>query len=139
MSLNRSFPTLVRANLGLLRHKSRIKEFFKQSNRYPFVRVLLVCREAPYSALVTIAQGIITVSDIRNKKEFFKNYDYNGYVEAGIDILMKILYGRISNLQIIPLMLKKKIKIKGMKELLKFQKIINVLVTKTERNRWKNR
>ena len=135
--MNKSFPSIVRANLSLLLHKSRIVEFGKLANKYPDVRVLLACKEAPYAAYVNIDRGVINVFDVRNKKDFFDWNYYQGYVEADIDTLMKILYGSISNLQIIPLILKRKIKIKGMRELLKFQKLVNVLITKVERKRWK--
>ena len=139
--MNKSFPLFLRANLSLLHHKSRIDDFFKVANKYPDVRVLVVARGLDCAALVKIVKGVITVTDIRNKKEFFlkESLGYKGYVEASVRILMKILYGFISNLKIIPLMLKGKIKIKGMRELLKFQKLVNVLIKKVERDRWKGR
>lgn len=137
--MNTSFPSFLRANLSLLHHKSRIDDFLKVAKKYPDVRVLIVARGLDYAAMVKIVKGTILVTNVRNKKEFFhkESVGYKGYVEADVRILMKILYGFITNLQIIPLMLKRKIKIKGMRELLKFQKLVNVLITKVERKRWK--
>jgi len=122
--MNKEFGAVVKQMMGVLTYYPKFKKHYK---KYKF-GVLLNAR-TKYLAIVWFLGKDILVRSYPNDP-FLKEYlirMLNGYLETDIHTFLGMGWGKYSQFKIIWMILRGKIKVKGIRSLLKFQKIMKVL------------
>lgn len=122
----RGFPGVVKGLLDPLNSREEFQEEFKDEN----FTVLLNTNDGKLAALITIQNGNLEIDSIKNiPKENIakKNAGWGGKLETSTPLFLEIAMGKLSLVGIIFKVITRKIKMRGVRKLLKVLKMFGML------------
>lgn len=107
-------------------------DYFKQKYKDEKFRILLNATDGKYAALIKVENGEVDVESLKNgdkkhMKALYKEHDCDGKLYTTTPIFLKIVMGELSTGGIVKKVLGRKVKIKGIKYLLKLLNLFNIL------------
>lgn len=124
---------LVRGFAGLL-HTVLIPLNEKEKFRIKFadtqVKILINAYNVNYAALIIIDKGTVSVESIPNKpKENLKKdvIGWDAYLEMNTSVFLAFAMNRISLIGMVKLVLKREVKLKGLRKLLYLMQLMKIL------------
>ena len=127
----RGFAGLINNILTPLNHNNRFKKKFQTVQ----TKILLNAGNVQFAALIIIDRGKIKVESIPNKpKENLRKQKvgWNGFIEMDTQTFLAISMGRISLFRVAIKWIQRKVKMRGIRNLLYLLKAINYLMKSTE-------
>jgi hypothetical protein len=123
----KGFAGVMAKQLEPVNNVQRFKERFKD---YDDFKLLINANDGKYAALIKINRGNLTVEEIKNDdkatmKKLKKECD--GFLEMTTDLFFKLAMGKLSNAAFAKKWLTRKIKMKGMKNVMILTKIFYYL------------
>ena len=123
----RGFAGLIYAVMTPLNEKEKFKEKFVNTQ----VKILINASNLNYAALVIIDKGSIDVESIPNKpKENLdkKNAGWDAFIEMHASTFLAFAMNRLSLPGMAKLVLKREIRLKGLRKLLAMMQMMKILV-----------
>jgi putative sterol carrier protein len=99
-------------------------EYFKEKYSADNYSILLVAKDDTKAALVHFKDGTVEIEQVKNKPEELKPLKYQGRIIADVETFMKFAMGKINPIKAV---LTRKLRIKGIKNVLQFSKYFKVL------------
>ena len=122
----RGFPGVVKGLLDPLNNKPK----FKKKYRNKHFKALLNPNDGKLAALVVVSDGNVDVESIKNTPEENikkKNAGWNAKLETTTPIFLDIAMGRLSIIGIVVKVLTRKVKLRGIRKLLKLLNMFEML------------
>jgi len=88
------------------------------------VKILVNPKDQKRAALIKIDKGTIDVEDVKNDKETLKNLKYDGLFEGPFNLLAKVFEEGLSTGTLLKKWITRKIKLRGLKKLAIFGKLM---------------
>ena len=123
----RGFAGIIEKTFEPLNSKEKFKRRFETLN----VNILLNAINVNYAALIEFSNGYVKVSSIPNKpKEELskKKIGWDAYLEMDTQTFLALAMKRLSMTGLLKKIVKKEVRIKGMRKLLILPKILSILI-----------
>ena len=109
-----------------LNENPKFQEKFKNDN----LTFILNIWDGDYAALIKVIEGTVSVESIKNgdkkvMKELFKKYNCDGMLETNLGLLFEISQGNLSTGAMAKQILKKKLRVKGVKKVRILEMLFN--------------
>jgi len=132
----RGFPGVVKAQLDPLNQNDVFKAKFKDKK----FKILLNTTDGKLAAVVSVEKGAVDVDMVDNSlKESIekKTLGWNGKIETRTPLFLEIALGKLSMGGIVKNVLSRKVKLKGIRNLLKLLKLFSIISSKEEKKEQK--
>jgi len=127
----RGFASLVNSILVPLNENNKFQEKFRNTN----AKILLNAPNLKFAALIEIDHGSVNVKSIPNKPKTNlkkKKIGWNAFLEMDTQTFLVLAINRISMLGVAKLWVTRKIKIRGIRNLLLLLKMLKILTENSE-------
>ncbi|MGQ4874765.1 MAG: hypothetical protein ACP6IY_11915 [Promethearchaeia archaeon] len=128
----RGFAGVIGRQLEPLNSNDFFKKKFKDDN----FKILLNAKDGKFAALITVKNGQIEVDAVKNtpKEELKKKkLGWNGKLETTTQIFLDIAMGKLSTGKMLLKVITRKIRLKGIKTLMKLLAMFNILSHEEEK------
>ena len=129
----KGFAGVMAKQLEPVNNVQRFKERFKEYNDF---KLLINANDGKYAALIKINRGNLTVDGIKNDdKAIMKNLkkECEGFLEMTTDLFFELAMGKLSNAAFAKNWFTRKIKMKGMKNVMILTKLFYYLSDQTKK------
>jgi len=127
----RGFASIINSVLVPLNENNKFQEKFRNTN----AKILLNAPNLKFAALITIDHGSVNVKSIPNKPKTNlkkKKIGWNAFLEMDTQTFLVLAINRISMLGVAKLWVTRKIKIRGIRNLLLLLKMLKILTENSE-------
>lgn len=128
----RGFPGVVKGQLDALNTNAYFQEKYQDEK----FKVLLNANDGKLAAIVKVENGVVEVESVKNiPKENIKKKQlgWDGKLDTTVPIFLEIAMGKLSLWGIIKKVITRKIKIRGIRTLLKLLDMFNILAYKGDK------